>query len=218
MILIPKPGKLPSIEHLRPFSLTSCVGKVMEHVLMGWWQQYLEDKRLYPDTMFGFREKLGTHDAMALIKECIVNVEKREGRALLGLDLQSAFDKVKHSAILAQVSVLGLGARSYAYICDFLTRRTPKLCVGELNLEERELGSVGMPQGSVISPLLFNIVVIKVAKRLEEQGIEHSTYADDITLWSLSDMEEEAQDDLQEAVNAIKEDLEGTGLVCSPSK
>lgn len=185
---------------------------------MGRWEHYLEDECLYPDTMFGFWEKLGMHDAMALIKEGIVNAEKREGRALLGLDLKSAFDKVKHSAILAQVSVLWLGAWSYTYICDFLMRRTVKLCVGELNLEERELGSMGMPQGSVISPLLFNIGKITVVKRLEEQGIEHSIYVDDITLWSLSDVEEEAQDDHQEAVNAIEEELEGTGLICSPSK
>ncbi|CAN7947585.1 unnamed protein product, partial [Ixodes hexagonus] len=51
----------------------------------------------------------------------------------------------------ADVSALGLGARSYAYIRDFLTRRTAKLCVGELDFEERELGSVGTPQGSIIS-------------------------------------------------------------------
>ncbi|KAG0412312.1 hypothetical protein HPB47_015689 [Ixodes persulcatus] len=155
---------------------------------------------------------------MALIKEGIVNEETREGRAFLGLDLQSAFDKVKHSAIVDQVSAFGLGARSYAYIRDFLTRRTAKLWVGELDLEERELGSVKAPQGSVVSPSLFNILMIKVAKRLKEQGIEHSIYADNITLRSLSDVKEEAQDDLQKAVNTIEEELEGTGLICSPSK
>ncbi|EEC15691.1 hypothetical protein IscW_ISCW013479 [Ixodes scapularis] len=48
-------------------------------------------------------------------------------------------------------SGLGLGARSNAYTRDFLTRHTAKLCVNELDLEERELGSVGTPQGSVIS-------------------------------------------------------------------
>ncbi|KAG0442498.1 hypothetical protein HPB47_015690 [Ixodes persulcatus] len=54
MILLPKPGKPPSIEHLRLISLMFCVGKVMEHVLVGRWQRYSEDERLYPDTMFGF--------------------------------------------------------------------------------------------------------------------------------------------------------------------
>lgn len=54
-VLIPKPGKPPSMENLRPISLTSCVGKVFEHVLANRWQEYLEEEGLYPDSMIGFR-------------------------------------------------------------------------------------------------------------------------------------------------------------------
>lgn len=68
-VLIPKPGKPPSIENLRPISLTSCVGKVLEHVLLNRWQRYLEESNLYPDTMLGFRAKLCTQDAMLLLKK-----------------------------------------------------------------------------------------------------------------------------------------------------
>lgn len=167
--------------------------------------------------MYGFREMLCTQDAMALIKKEVVDAKNR-GRALLGLDLQSAFDKVKHSAILQRVEELGFGRRSYDYIRDFLTGRTAKLQVGELDIEERELGSVGTPQGSVISPLLFNLVMTKIARRLETQSVRHTIYADDITLWSVRDEEQQAQDELQEAVLSIEEELEGTGLACSPSK
>ncbi|CAN7944024.1 unnamed protein product, partial [Ixodes hexagonus] len=60
-------------------------------------------------------------------------------------DTCNAADDQMHNGTTA----LGLGARSYAYIRDFLTPRTAKLCVGRLDLEERELGSVGTPQGSV---------------------------------------------------------------------
>ncbi|KAM7298485.1 hypothetical protein ISCGN_019080 [Ixodes scapularis] len=105
-ILIPKPGKPPSVENLRPISLTSCVGKLLEHVLLSRWQQYLEDSGLYPDSIIGFRKKLGTQDAMIQLKHEIVYVPLSTGdnKAILGLDLQSAFDKVEHSAILAQLS------------------------------------------------------------------------------------------------------------------
>ncbi|KAM7300617.1 hypothetical protein ISCGN_016225 [Ixodes scapularis] len=61
--------KPPGIEYLRPISLTSCVGKVLEHVLMNRWQRYLEDEGLFPNAMYGFREMLCTQDAMALIKK-----------------------------------------------------------------------------------------------------------------------------------------------------
>ncbi|KAG0445498.1 hypothetical protein HPB47_014526 [Ixodes persulcatus] len=216
MILLPKPGKPPGIENLRPISLTSCVGKVLEHVVNNRWQRYLEDGGHYPDTMFGFREKLSTQDAMALIKS--ESLDTTKGRALLGLDLQSAFDKVNHSAILERINELGFGPRSYAYIKDFLTGRKAILHAGELEIEERELGSVGTPQGSGISPLLFNLVMIKVADRLGELRARHTMYADDITLWSTSDREYTAQEELQEAIQVIEDALEGTGLKCSPSK
>lgn len=108
---------------------------------------------------------------------------------------------------------LGLGLRSYNYIRDFFTGRTAKLHVGELDLEERELGNVGTPQGSVISPLLFNLVMTKIAKRLGTQEVKHTLYADDIMLWSTSNDEQQAQEELQTAVYAIEEELEGTGLI-----
>lgn len=167
-ILIPKPRKPPGIENLRPISLTSCVGKVLEHVLNSRWQRYLEDEGLYTDTMLGFRDTLSTQDAMILIQHDILDasVPTKDNRAVLGLDLQSAFDKVRHSAVLAQVSRLGPGERPYNYIRDFLSHRTAELQAGDLQLPERELGSVGTPQGSVISPMLFNLVMVGMAERL----------------------------------------------------
>lgn len=96
-ILIPKPNKPPGIENLRPISLTSCVGKVLEHVLNNRWQRFLEDNGLYPNSMLGFRERLGTQDAMLLLQHEVVDVANSstaDNRAILGLDLQSAFEKV----------------------------------------------------------------------------------------------------------------------------
>lgn len=221
-VLIPKPGKPPNIENLRPISLTSCVGKVMEHVMRNRWNRYLEEKGLYPDTMIGFREKLSTQDAMIQLQHEIldVSVPTNDNRAVLGLDLQSAFDKVRHSAILSQASRLGLGRRSYNYIRDFLSNRTVKIQTGNLQLDEKTLGSVGTPQGSVISPLLFNLVMIGVAERLNAQvpQVRYTIYADDITLWVPGGSDGHIEETLQEAVNAIEDQLDGTGLRCSPQK
>lgn len=77
-------------------------------------QQYLEEAELFPDFLVGFRSKLGTQDAMLQLKKEIVDYETHttDNRAILGRDLQSAFDIVRHSAILAQVSHLNMGHRS----------------------------------------------------------------------------------------------------------
>ncbi|XP_037504908.1 uncharacterized protein LOC119380336 [Rhipicephalus sanguineus] len=207
-ILILKPGKPPDIGNLRPIYLTSCVGKVLKHVLMNRWQLYPEESGLYPNTVIVFRSQLGTKDAMIQLKSEILddNTRSRDNRAVLGLDLQSAFDKVTHSAILVQVSRLNMG-------------HTVEIHAGDLQLPEKKLGSVGTPQGSVISPPLFNLVMIGVAERLSRvSAVRHAIYADDITLWVKRGSHAHIEDTLQAAVDAIEEQLDGSGLVCSPSK
>lgn len=219
-VLIPKPNKPPGIDNLRPISLTSCMGKVLEHVLNRRWTEFMETKELYPPTMLGFRAKLSTQDAMLMIhKDLLEAPSKVDNRAILGLDVKSAFDNVLHSAILKQVETLGLGKRTYAYIRAFLTDRTARLQVGELQLEERKLGSMGTPQGAVISPFLFNLVMIPVARRLSQlEHVRHTIYADDVTIWVKGGPTGRIEECLQAAVRQVEEGLRGTGLHCSPQK
>ncbi|XP_070377146.1 uncharacterized protein [Dermacentor albipictus] len=100
-ILVPKPGKPLNIENLRPIWLTSCVAK---RWIMYSWQKYLEDSGLYPNTLIGFRNKLGAQDAMIQLKNEILDdtTNTKDKRAILGLDLQSAFDKLQLQVILPE--------------------------------------------------------------------------------------------------------------------
>lgn len=135
--------------------------------------------------MIGFTRHLSTQDAVLQLKYQIIDNggNARDNKAILGLDLQRAFDKVKHLAILSQVSKLNMGERSYNYINDFLTDRIAELRAGDLQTQEKELGSTGTPQGSVISPMLFNLVMIGVAEKLTDiEDVRHIIYVDDITL------------------------------------
>ncbi|KAG0409934.1 hypothetical protein HPB47_012940 [Ixodes persulcatus] len=58
VVMIPKPGKRPQLHSLRPISLTSCAGKLMEHVVLGRLNRYMEERELFPHTMVGFRPHL----------------------------------------------------------------------------------------------------------------------------------------------------------------
>ncbi|KAM7294073.1 protein FAM135A isoform X1 [Ixodes scapularis] len=127
---IPKPGKELSVSNLRPISLTSCLGKLLEHVILNRLQAYVEDRDLLPHTMFGFRAHLSTQDVFLQLSQDIVE-KKRGMQALLALDLQKAFDNVKHEAILSRISRLHLGLRTFAYLKSFLTGRTAEIRLGE---------------------------------------------------------------------------------------
>lgn len=123
---------------------------------------------------------------MLLLKHEVIDQPTRtlDKRAVLGLDLQSALDRVRQSAILEQISRLNMGRRTFSYVKDFLSDRTTTIHAGDIQLPSKSLGSIGTPQGSVPSPCLFNLVMIDVANHLASlPDIRHTIYADDITLW-----------------------------------
>lgn len=201
IVLIPKPGKRVQIADLRPISLTSCVGKLMEHVILERITTYLEDRDALPPTMIGFRRNLSTQDAMLQLKHQIIDNPGTATKAILGLDLKKAFDNVTHATVLKRVNDLDLGQRTYNYVRNFLTGRKAKIMIGDLVSEEIEMGSAGTPQGSVLSPMLFNLALIGLPTKLQAiEGLNHTIYADDITLWVRSGSDGEIEEMLQTAV------------------
>ena len=219
VILIPKPGRPPSLANLRPISLTSCVGKVAEHVIHNRISKHIEKKGLFPYNMVGFRPSLSTQDTMKLIKHQIIDVNTRDVRGILGLDLEKAFDNISHAHILNSISELGLGETFHRYVSSFLESRKATLNIGDLKSAPFALGPKGTPQGAVISPLLFNIAMCKLSKLLcQVKGISHTLYADDITIWCPGGSEGEVETALQEAIDQTELFLAGTGLRCSSNK
>ncbi|XP_077530807.1 uncharacterized protein LOC144142845 [Haemaphysalis longicornis] len=127
----------------------------MECVLLARLQKYLEDNDLCPESMIGFWQHLCSQDAIIQLEHLIGDRDTRDQRAVMG------HSAVNHSAILSQVSKLYMGKRTHEYIRSFLTGRTAEIVAGGLATEAKENGSRGAPQGSVISPLLFNLVMIE---------------------------------------------------------
>ncbi|XP_037508999.1 uncharacterized protein LOC119385361 [Rhipicephalus sanguineus] len=203
IVLIPKPGKPPNRDNLRPISLTSCVGKVAEHVVLKRLIRYLEDNGIYPHTIIGLRAELSTQNAMKLLKHQVIDRNSRDTRAILGLDLEKAFENVTHSFVLWSIAELGLEGRFCEYPKLLLTRRKPTLRARELVSEEIELGSRGTPQGSRFW-------------RIED--INHTIYADEITIWCSGGSDGQIKRALQEVIDTDEDHLCPMGLRCCPSK
>lgn len=219
VVLIPKPGRTPGLQNMRPISLTSCVGKVAEHVIHNRISRYIEECELFPYNMMGFRPSLSTQDVMKLLKHEIIDKDTRDVRGILALDLEKAFDTVLHRHVLDSISDMDLGCKFHGFVTSFLRGRCATLKVGAVTSDPFELGARGTPQGSVISPLLFNVAVRGLSVRLSKvDGVNHALYADDITVWCDGGSEGRVEDSLQAAVTCTEEFLEGTGLRLSPSK
>ncbi|KAG0438026.1 hypothetical protein HPB47_017181 [Ixodes persulcatus] len=103
--LIPKPGKKLDLDNLRPISITSCLGKLMEHVVLNRLQPYLEETNFYSNTMFGFRKHLSAQDVFLQLKEDVLQPAKRgRDQTILALDIKGAFDHVGHDLILRNLA------------------------------------------------------------------------------------------------------------------
>nr|XP_037291042.1 uncharacterized protein LOC119186665 [Rhipicephalus microplus] len=93
VIMIPKPNKSIAVDNLRPIYLTSCVGKLFEHMIHYRLTSHLEDNGCFPETMFGFHQLLSTQDSLLLLKEDVVDhLNENSKSSLLAIDVKSVFD------------------------------------------------------------------------------------------------------------------------------
>ncbi|KAG0443571.1 hypothetical protein HPB47_014769 [Ixodes persulcatus] len=131
--LILKPGKPLNPKNLRPISITSCVGKLFEHMVHNWLSPYIEDKGYFPYTMYGFLPHLSTQDILPQLKEEVLDsLNNHSKRSILTLDFKGAFDNISHQAILQGVASTNCGERTYKYFASFLTNRTATVGIGHL--------------------------------------------------------------------------------------
>ncbi|KAG0425319.1 hypothetical protein HPB47_027510 [Ixodes persulcatus] len=205
---VPKPGKQLALTNLRPISLTSCVGKLMERVIQRRLQEHMEPQGLFPHHMYGFRNHLSTQDIFLQIHKDYYSRDAR-WQAVAALDLRKAFQRIAHSAILEQMSRLNLGDKAYNYVKSFLTDITAQIKLGNHVSDLFAIGPL---------PLLFKLAMIPISQRLEQVPyLKHAMYADDITLWTNAPppwMEKA----LQQGTDIVAEEAARMELECASEK
>lgn len=196
---IPKPGKDHSqVSSYRPISLLSCVGKLMERLINNRVTWYLGKNSIYSPQQYGFLPKSSTSDPLALMEHDI-QMSFRTGGIVLAVffDLKAAFDKATHGGILYKLARAGLQGRIMRWLRCFLEDRTFEVAVGS-SVSEKHTAASGVPQGSICSPTLFNVLLSDLPTN---RGVETLIYADDITMYVSNKDPAEAQVQLQEAVD-----------------
>lgn len=157
-IIVPIPKKQGIIEpkDFRPISMTSNIGKLLEDVISRQIKTNLVAEAI-PWTKFGFTEGHSTVDALTVFKGEIDNTRKRgEFMAVGSLDIKKAFDSVWHRGLVYKVQKAGCDMHTTRIVKSFLEDRFAKIKIDD-NLSESLSINRGVPQGTRLGPLLYNI-------------------------------------------------------------
>ena len=172
-----KKGDPTLIENYRPISLLTAISKIFERVIFNQVNAYFTLKNLFYDKQYGFRKYHSTELAALNVVDTIVNHMDDENTPFaVYLDLSKAFDTLKHSILLDKLKFFR--GTSINLIKHYLSNR--KQCVEIDRLRSSYINiSTGVPQGSILGPLLFIIYMndLPNASRLFKCII----YADDTT-------------------------------------
>ena len=157
---IPKPDKDKSqVENYRPISLTSCLMKVMEKMVSSRIQWYLEEHSLYNTTQSAYRKAHSTYDSLVRMHDSIhKGLAYSEHTLAVFLDISKAFDAVWHASLLHKLWKLGIRGRILTFIKSFLSNRYIRVKINN-SLSDKTLLETDVPQGSVLSTLLFNVYI-----------------------------------------------------------
>lgn len=216
LIPIVKPGKPPTdCTSYRPIALLSCLSKVLEKLINIRLNTYLDTNNIINENQFGFRKGLSTIDALAFIENEIRETYLRgEYMIAIFLDIQKAYDTVWHQGLLKKLHNIGLRGKLPNLIKDFLINRHISIYNGSTTSNLFEV-QAGLPQGSVLSPTLFNIFINDLFSECTS-SINYLMYADDCVLWCKNYVLKDGIDFLQDSLEDISRWSETWGLNFPP--
>lgn len=182
-IPILKKGKSEhDVKSYRLISLTCSMCKLMEKVVSNRLQWFLEYKNLLPPWQSGFRKGRGTRGNLVQLETVILSAFNN-GEKLLAifLDLENAFEKTWRHSILATLKTFGIDGHILAFLSNFLSNRFFHVRCGNI-MSDNFVQENGVPQGCVLSALLFCISLNKMIEKVQ-LPVRAMLYADDIIIY-----------------------------------
>lgn len=215
---IPKITTPSEFKDLRPINILPCLSKLLEKIVNFQLKEYLETNSIIPSVQSGFRKQHGTGTALLKVMGDIANnIDKGNLSILILLDQSKAFDVVNHKLIIAKLKYIGLSDVSLNWFSSYLSNRQQKVKINYIESDELTLRS-GVPQGSILGPILFSIFTLDVPKCFSKCKLH--LYADDVQIYISANITEveRATSDINVELNNFCTWCYDNGLKLNPSK
>ena len=196
-----KKGDKSDPANYRPISLTCVLCKVMEHIIASNLTKHLNKHNILYDLQHGFRQKRSCETQLIqLVEDLGRQLIQGKQTDLVLLDFSKAFDKVNHLKLLFKLSQHGVKGDTLNWIRAFLVGRTQAVVLEGESSSEVPVTS-GVPQGSVLGPLLFLLYINDLPQNIQSQV---RLFADDTAVY-LTVNSHEAANTLQADLDTLQE-------------
>ena len=173
-------GEILIIPNYRPISLLSNVNKIFEKLIYSRLSGFLNLHNCIYELQFGFRAKHScNHVLISLTEKMREALDEGKFAAGICIDLQKAFDTVDHKILLKKLEYYGVRGVANKWFESYLSNRKQFVCINGFNSNEIIM-NYGVPQGSVLGPILFLIYINDLHKALRFSSTRH--FADDTNL------------------------------------
>ena len=168
------------VTNYRPISLLPVLSKVVEKTIAKQLSEYFEENKLFNQNQYGFRPGHSTeHAALELVDKITSQMDNNETPINIFLDLSKAFDTIDHNILLDKLNYYGVDDTAIKLFRSYLTNRYQYVQIENAKSQLLEINT-GVPQGSILGPLLFIIYINDISQFSDKFDL--LAYADDTTL------------------------------------
>ena len=176
-----KKGDHSLLTNYRPISLLPRISKVFERIIYDQMYEYLNENNLLAKEQFGFRKNHSTeYAAISLVDHISKQMEHGKTPGALYIDLSKAFDTLSFDIILYKLNYYGITGKELQLLTNYLQNRKQYVIFNNHESELTEI-TTGVPQGSILGPLLFSITINDLKK--SSKKLRFLMYADDTTIY-----------------------------------
>ena len=211
-----KSGVKQDMNNYRPITVLSACSKIFEKCVHNQLSKYLEDHHLLSNCQFGFRKKRNTELAATLFMDNIRrNMENGLMTGAIFIYLSEAFDSLSHAHIVESLSSYGIMGTTKNLLTDYLFNRKQSVCFNK-EMSDFQPVTCGVPQGSILGPLLFLLAFNDVGDTLLHCKIV--MYADDTVIFTPGKTQKELETNLTTDFKRVADWMESNELMLNMNK